>query len=206
MARETFNIYRDLGKVEEIRGFIEENCKRKNLKIYDKPVMDASVIDNLPKNSLFVGAIGNPKRRRWIEKIEQKGFKFDTVIHPSVIMSDSVNIGEGCIICPGVILTCDIRVGRHTIINVSSTINHDCKIGNFVTISPGVNIGGRVIIEDECFIGIGVKIINDVHIGKGSFIGAGAVVTEDIPENTLAVGVPAKPIRKITESDWRRLI
>ncbi len=206
MARETLNIYKDLGRFKEIDGFIEENCKKEDLKIHGKNVMDASVIDILAKDSIFIGAMGSPKRKRWIEEIERKGFNFDTVIHPSTIVGDSVNISKGCIVCPGGILTCDIKIGRHSIINIGSTINHDCIIGEFVTIGPGTNIAGNVIIGDECWISIGVKIINDVSIGKGSFIGAGAVVTEDIPENVLAVGVPAKPIRKLTEYDWEELI
>ena len=206
MARETLNIYKNLGKFEEIGGFIEENCKKEDLKIRGKSVMDASIIDTLPKDSIFIGAMGSPKRKRWIEEIELKGFNFDTIIHPSAIISDFVNIGKGCILCPGVILTCDIKIGRHSIVNISSTINHDCVIGDFVTISPGLTIAGNVTIGNECLIGIGVKIINEVSIGKGSFIGAGAVVTKDIPENVLAVGVPAKPLRQLKESDWEKLI
>jgi len=206
MAREALNIYRDLGRFNEIGGFIEENCKRAGLNIRSKSVMDGSVIDTVPKNSVFIGAMGSPKRKRWIQKIEQKGLNFDIAIHPSAIVGDSLNIGKGCIICPGIVLTCDIKIGKHSIINIGSTINHDCTIGDFVTIGPGVNIAGHVIIGDECWISIGVKITNKVSIGKGSFIGAGAVVTKDIPENVLAVGVPAKPIRKLNESDWDELI
>jgi acetyltransferase-like isoleucine patch superfamily enzyme len=48
--------------------------------------------------------------------------------------------------------------------------------------------------------------LTKIEVGKGSFIGAGAVVTEDIPENVLAVGVPAKPIRTLSESDWIELV
>ena len=206
MARETLNIYKDLGRFKEIGGFIEENCKNEGLNIHGKSVMDGSIIDTLPKDSIFIGAMGSPKRKRWIEEIERKGFNFDTVIHPSAIVGNFVNIGKGCIVCPGLILTCDIKIGWHSIINIGSTINHDCIIGDFTTIGPGVSIAGNVTIGDECWISIGVKIINRISIGKGSFIGAGAVVTEHIPENVLAVGVPAKPIRKLTESEWEELI
>lgn len=206
MARETFNVYRDLSRLREIAGFIEENCKRESSKIYGKKVMAASVIDLLPKASIFIGAMGSPKRKRWIREIEQKGFGFDIVMHPSVIKGEGVKIREGCVVCPAVVLTCDIEVGKHSIINTNTTISHDCVIGNFVTIAPGVNVGGNVTINDECWIGIGATIINKVSIGRGSYIGGGAVVTQDIPENVLAVGVPAKPIRKLNESDWTELV
>lgn len=65
---------------------------------------------------------------------------------------------------------------------------------------------GNVRIGDRCWISIGATIIQKVSIGKGSFIGAGTVVTKDLPENTLAVGLPAKPIKKLSESDWKKLI
>lgn len=205
-AREILNIYRDLGNFEEVVGFIEENHKKKSQEIYGKKIKDAKVIDSLSQSSIFIGAIGSPLRKRWIKEIEHKGFKFDTVIHPSAVVNDSISIEEGCVVYPGVIFTCDTKIGKHSIINVASTISHDCEIGNFVTICPGVNVAGNVQIKEGCWIGIGTKIINNVVIGSGSFIGAGSVVTTDIPDNVLAMGVPAKPIKKIDESDWRKLI
>lgn len=205
-AREILNIYKDLGQFEKVLGFIEENHTKNSQEIYCKKIMDAKVIDVLPRSSIFIGAMGSHLRKRWIEEIEHKGFKFDTVIHSSAIVNDSISIEEGCVVYPGVIFTCDTKVGKHSIINVASTISHDCEIGNFVTICPGVNIAGNVEINEGCCIGIGAKIINEVVIGNGSFIGAGSVVTKDIPDNVLAIGVPAKPIKKIDESDWRKLI
>ncbi len=206
MAEEVLYFLKELNRFRNIVGLIEENCKRKSIKIQDKIVMDASIIDTLSKNSVFIGAIGSPKRKKWIEKIETKGFDFDTLIHPSVIRWNSVSIDKGCIIYPGVIMTSNIKVGRHSIVNLNVSVSHDCRIGDFVTISPGVNMGGKVMIGDECWIGIGATIIHDVSIGRGSYIGAGAVVVDDIPENVLAVGIPAKPIRKLRESDWGKII
>lgn len=206
MARETLGIYKDLGKFNDVNAFVEENCKQEGRKIDTKKVMDASIISKSSKKLLFIGAMGSPHRKRWIEEVEAKGFDFDIVIHPSVIMGEGISVAKGCIICPGVILTRDIKIGRHSIININSTINHTCLIGDFVTIAPGVNIAGDVRIGDGCWIGIGTTIIQKVSIGQGSLIGAGAVVTKDIPENTLAMGVPAKPIKKLNKSDWEKLI
>ena len=55
---------------------------------------------------------------------------------------------------------------------------------------------GRVLIEDGCDIGIGAIILPGVRIGKLSQIGAGAVVTKDVPELSVAFGVPAMVVRK----------
>lgn len=54
-----------------------------------------------------------------------------------------------------------------------------------------------VVIEDGVWLGGNVTVWGGVTIGKNSIIGAGSVVTADIPENVIAVGNPAKVIKKI---------
>lgn len=58
-----------------------------------------------------------------------------------------------------------------------------------------------ITIGDNCWIASNVTIIGGVHIGNGCVIGAGSVVTKDIPDNSLAVGVPCRVIRQIIEKD-----
>ncbi|MBO6157801.1 MAG: sugar O-acetyltransferase, partial [Firmicutes bacterium] len=58
-----------------------------------------------------------------------------------------------------------------------------------------------VVIEDGVWIGAGVTICGGVTIGEGAVIGAGSVVTRDIPPRTVAVGVPCKVLRQITDED-----
>lgn len=78
------------------------------------------------------------------------------------------------------------------------------KIGTNVTILQQVTIGGNpksfdgkspiskaARIGDNVIIGAGAKIIGDVEIGNNVFIGANAVVITDVPDNCIAVGVPA---------------
>ncbi|MCE7700081.1 MAG: acetyltransferase, partial [Methanobacterium paludis] len=158
MAKETLDIYKDLGRSKEVKGLIEENCAKENFFIHGKMVMDSNIINDLSKKSVFIGAIGSPTKKRWITELELSGFAFDKILHPSAVIGDFVNIKEGCIICPGAILTSDIDVGKHSIINTNVTIGHDSKVGNFVTISPGVNIAGNVKIGDSSLIGIGSTI------------------------------------------------
>ena len=53
----------------------------------------------------------------------------------------------------------------------------------------------NVIIKDGAHIGIGAILMPGVTIGKGAVIGAGAVVTKDIPDYSVAIGVPARVIK-----------
>ena len=54
-----------------------------------------------------------------------------------------------------------------------------------------------ITIGNDCWIGGNAIICPGITIGKGCVIGAGSVVTKDIPDNSLAVGNPAKVIRKL---------
>jgi carbonic anhydrase/acetyltransferase-like protein (isoleucine patch superfamily) len=61
-------------------------------------------------------------------------------------------------------------------------------------------------IEDECLIGIGAVVLNGARIGRGSVIAAGAVVPEgaEIPPASMAMGVPAKVKRAVTDDERER--
>ena len=71
----------------------------------------------------------------------------------------------------------------------------------------GLQYNRDVHIGDNVWIGTGVIILPGVHVGKNSVIGAGSVVTKDIPDYTVAVGNPCRPMRKINDRDkeyyWR---
>ena len=58
---------------------------------------------------------------------------------------------------------------------------------------------GKIIIKDNVHIGWNTVIMPGVTIGKNCIIGCGAVVTKDIPDNSVAVGIPAKVIETIDE-------
>lgn len=67
---------------------------------------------------------------------------------------------------------------------------------------------GRVVIGGNVWIGDGVAVMPDSEIGEGSIIGANAVVTGNIPSYTIAVGIPAKPIKRFDfdEQQWVKLL
>ncbi len=54
---------------------------------------------------------------------------------------------------------------------------------------------GGILIDENAWLGIGVIVLDGVRIGKGAVIGAGAVVTHDIPDGSIAVGVPARVVK-----------
>lgn len=85
---------------------------------------------------------------------------------------------------------------------VGVVLNESCHIGQRVLIGQGVTIGGSFgsgapIIGDDVWISAGVRILGDVRVGSNVVLGANAVVVEDIPDNCIAMGVPARVRRTI---------
>lgn len=148
---------------------------------------------------LFVAiAIGTSsvRRRLYQQYCKNDKLQFPNLIDPSVIMSNRVRLGMGNIICAGCILTVDISIGDFNILNLDCTVGHDAIIENYVTINPSVNLSGNTHVKPLCNLGTGSQIIQGKKIGENVTLGAGAVVVTDIEENCVAVGVPAKVVKR----------
>lgn len=93
-------------------------------------------------------------------------------------------------------------IGRRFFIDhgMGIVIGETAEIGDGVMLYHGVTLGGQVLtqtkrhptIGDNVTIGAGAKVLGPITVGAGSAIGANAVVTKDVPENSIAVGIPAK--------------
>ncbi len=104
----------------------------------------------------------------------------------------------------GLSLPVGIKIGKGLLISHSGTIiiNNQCIIGENVNLAPDTVIGygikngveGYPVIGDRVFIGPGAKIFGPIKIGNDVAIGANAVVNSDIPDNAVAVGIPAKVV------------
>ncbi|OKH21033.1 transferase [Chroogloeocystis siderophila 5.2 s.c.1] len=71
--------------------------------------------------------------------------------------------------------------------------DHGIASGELISKQPLQTKGG-IVVEDHAWLGFGVIVLDGVRIGKGAVVGAGAVVTQDIPDDAIAVGVPARVI------------
>jgi sugar O-acyltransferase (sialic acid O-acetyltransferase NeuD family) len=140
-------------------------------------------------------AIGDNKTRKSIMEKFQHVQWVTAVIHPDAYVHPSVRLGKGTVVFAKAVVQPDAVIGDHCIVNTGATIDHDCRIGNYVHISPGVNLAGEVCLEEGVFCGIGGKAITGITVGRWSTIGAGGVIINDLPEYSLAIGIPAKVIR-----------
>ncbi|MBC9820424.1 sugar O-acetyltransferase [Terrabacter sp. MAHUQ-38] len=94
-----------------------------------------------------------------------------------------IRIGDGVMIAPNVTLT----TTGHPV--------HPARRVDFARFSE------PIVIEDKVWIGSNAVVLPGVRIGYGSVIGAGSVVSNDIPPMVVAVGVPARVLRPISDDD-----
>lgn len=181
----------------EVVGFLDDN---QGNEFNGLPILGGTKDLNALKENIegIIIAIGNNKIRKQKYEIAKKtGFKMITAVHPSAYVADDSTIGEGSVICAGAIICTKAAVGTNCIINTGATIDHENKIGNHAHISPGAHLGGNVKVGEMSWVGIGSTVIHGISIGRQSMIGGGAAVIKDIPDNMLAVGVPATIKKKL---------
>ena len=76
---------------------------------------------------------------------------------------------------------------------------HDGGVRVFRKEVPGINVYGKISVGNNVFIGSDSIIMPNVTIGNNVVIGSGSLVSKNIPDNVVAVGVPARPIKSIEE-------
>ena len=139
----------------------------------------------------------------------------EPTIHPGAFVAPDarihgdVHIADGAVVLFGVVMRAEfdqIRIGRET--NVQDGVIVHCDAGVPTSIGERVTVGHAVVIHgstigNDCLVGIGSRTLNQSVLGEGAWLGAGAVLTEgtEIPPWTLALGIPARPVRELTPDE-----
>ena len=169
------------------------------------PVLGIPVVgtdDDLPRlrGSGLVrafAAIGDNERRVAIgHQLQSYGFQVVNVISPAAIISPTVELGLGIAIMAGAVVNAQSRIEDFVIINTGAIVDHDGHIGEGSHVAPGCALAGRVKLGRLAFLGIGTSAIPGVSVGDSAIVGAGACVVRDVPAGAVAVGVPARIVRR----------
>jgi len=145
------------------------------------------------ENSSFVITIGdNAIRTKIAEKIRSRGKNCLSIIDKRSYVARNATIEDGTFVAPGAIINVFCRIGRDVIVNSGAIVEHESVVSSGTHIAPGAVILGNVKIGEHTFIGANSVIKQGVHIGDNVIIGAGSVVINDVEDNNVVVGNPAK--------------
>lgn len=140
-------------------------------------------------------AIGDPKvKRKVAERLDGKGARYGTVVHPSAVVADTALLGEGLIVGPHSYIATHAELGRLVSVNSLSGVGHDAVVGDYTTVSSGCDITGLVKLGQGVFLGSGARVIPRLTIGDGARIGAGAVVVRAMGDGQTVYAPPARTL------------
>ena len=195
-AVEVADLAGDVGDFR-VTGFVENlepsRCKET---LEGLPIIWVDDLRNLVHSHQAVCGLSTTFRSRFTDQVDALGMRFASLVHPSARVSSTSSFDEGTIVSVGAIIASHTHLGRHVIVNRGALIGHHTQVGNFVTIQPGANIAGACRIGDATYVGMGAIVIDHITIGAHSVVGAGAVVTQDVPDNVLVAGVPARVVKE----------
>lgn len=142
-------------------------------------------------------AVGEPDvRARLAERVISAGIALATLIHPAIKLSECASVGAGSILCQNAYVSCDTILGINVFMQPYSSIGHDCRLDDHCVISPLVTMGGNCHIGQRVFVGMGATIRERVSVGENSIVSMSAAVFNDLPADCIAVGNPARIVRK----------
>ena len=120
---------------------------------------------------------------------------FNTDYGKNIVFEKNVFLNAGCKFQDqgGITIGDNVLIGHNVVL---ATLDHNICVSKRAEL-----FAAPIVIEDNVWIGANVTVTSRVIIGKGSIVAAGAVVTKDVPEYSIAGGVPAKVIRELTEEE-----
>lgn len=124
-------------------------------------------------------------------------------IEPGSIIREHVKIGEHAVIMMGAVINIGAVIGAGTMIDMNAVLGGRATVGRNCHIGAGCVLAGvveppcanPVIIEDNVLVGANAVVLEGVRVGKGAVVAAGAIVIEDVPENAVVAGIPARIIK-----------
>lgn len=128
-------------------------------------------------------------------------------IEPGAIIREQVEIGANAVIMMGAVINIGAVIGDGTMIDMGAILGGRATVGKNCHIGAGAVLAGviepasatPVIIEDGVMVGANAVVVEGVHVGKNAVVAAGSVVLNDVPDNTVVAGVPAKVIKQKDE-------
>ena len=160
------------------------------------PILEAN------RDSIEDMVVENDRRNSALPLLDMKDVP--ARIEPGAIIREHVTVGKNAVIMMGAVLNIGAVVGEGTMIDMGAILGGRATVGKNCHVGAGAVLAGviepasavPVVVEDGVLIGANAVVIEGVHIGKNAVVAAGAVVIEDVPDNMVVAGCPARIIKE----------
>jgi acetyltransferase EpsM len=148
---------------------------------------------------VFIAYVGLQNEKKTFEKISSLAIpddRFASLIHPTAIIPKGfVSLGKGVLIAPLAQLSPDSTLSDNCLMLANSFLGHDSYMDRFAHLATNSVVGANVHVGKAVHVGSNATVREKVTIGDYSLVGAGSVVLNDVPENAVVVGNPAKVLK-----------
>ncbi|HWA74813.1 MAG TPA: NeuD/PglB/VioB family sugar acetyltransferase [Polyangiaceae bacterium] len=147
--------------------------------------------------ALGVGA--NAAREVVATRVRAAGLQLVSIVHPSAVVSPYAGLAEGSVVLAAAVVNTGARIGIGAIVNSGAVVEHDATVGDFAHVSPNATLSGAAAAGARSHVGAAACILPERVLGERSILGAGGVLVTDVPARSVAVGVPARVVRAVSE-------
>ena len=197
-AKQLLEITRHLESIEVV-GFIDDSPSMEGADPAGIPVLGGfSTLGDLAAQGRADGvalSFHSEVRKKVHERIGRElRISIESLIDPRAIVGMEVTVGAGALVEAGAVVGPGTTIGEGTIVDVGAIVAHDCYLGAFSHLSPGCRLSGVVSLRENVLVGVGASINSTVTVGRNVIIAPGAAVMNDVPDDVVVSGVPAKII------------
>lgn len=149
-------------------------------------IKDSHLLNHLSKTdkkSFIIGFANQKLRKKFYDlMIENDAEPADNIIHPSAIVSKSVQMGKGNYLACNAVVSSEVEIGDFNIINLNVTIGHNAVIGSNCLFNPGARISGNCVIGNRCLVGANSFVFQGVSVCDDCLIDALTYVNQNLEE------------------------
>ena len=164
-----------------------------------KPVLEAN------RDSIADIVIENDARNSAIPMLDKKDI--NARIEPGAVIREQVEIGDRAVIMMGAIINIGAVIGEGSMIDMGAVLGGRATVGKNCHIGAGAVLAGviepasadPVRIGDGTLVGANAVVIEGVQVGRNCVVAAGAVVIDNVPDNMVVAGCPARIIKQRDE-------
>lgn len=197
-AKQLLELTRHLEGIDVV-GLIDDNAQLHGSRVLGVPVRGgmSEFVDLIVRGEIDAVALSfhSVIRRKIYRRIRAAvNVPVLPLVDPRAIVGMEVQIGDGALVEAGAVLGPGVVVGEGTIVDVGAVVAHDCFLGAFSHLSPGCRLSGVVHLRENVLVGVGAAINSTVTIGRNVIIALNSGVMNDLPDDVVVSGVPAKVI------------
>lgn len=149
----------------------------------------------------YLCAIGdNAARASMAQLAAEFKWKPATLVHPSAVVANTAEVGPGSYIGPGSVIAVNAKIGAQIIVDMHVSIGHDAVLADYCEVLSGARINGNCSVGRYALIGSNATLMPGTIVGDRAVVGPNSVAHGRVEPDTTLFGVPARIIRRSSDS------